>query len=90
MPIDPYPRYVGVRIEWASQDVRKELIRARELFPELRDRPLPELLKQAKASRTFTVGSYGLPLAVSVRERAKAKGIKVTFDEDAKGRLEPR
>lgn len=88
--MDPYPRYVSVGIEWASQDVRKELIRARELFPELRDIPLPELLKRAKASRTFNVGTYPLSWAFGVRERAKAEGISVMFVEDVEESPDPR
>jgi hypothetical protein len=78
--IDESPESVIVQINWSSEKQSGgEVVRARQLFEQFGDIPLSQLLQQAKQSRTYTLGTYPIPIAIDLQERAKANGITVSF-----------
>ena len=75
---------VIVHINWSSRsELGKEVVQARQLFDQLSAIPLQELMQQAKGSCAFRLGIYSRSVAVDMQERAKAKGIKLSFKKVA-------
>jgi len=63
--IDKSSAVVNVRIEWANNEARPdEVMLARRTFKAPAEKPLRELLEQAKKSATYDLGMHLLPLAI--------------------------
>jgi hypothetical protein len=78
--IDESPELVAVQINWSSQsDAGKQVALARQLFEQLGNIPLSKVLQLAKESENFSLGVFPMPIAIDMEERAKAKGISVSF-----------
>ena len=78
------PQLVTVQIEWSGPAVMSgEIVRAREALPELRSIPLSELLKRAKQSKIYTLGTYSMPQAIDLQQYAKENGVTLSFTKVA-------
>lgn len=78
--IDKSHELMNVQINWSSQsETGKQVAIARQLFDQLGDMPLEKVLKLARESQTFSLGTFPMPIAIDIEERAKANGISVLF-----------
>lgn len=75
---------VEVQIKWSCQSATSsEIVKARQMFRELADIPLSEVLRRAKDSQTYSIGEYSKPIAIELQERAKANGITVLINKSS-------
>ena len=71
---------VLAQIEW-SENVAKsnEIAQARQLFGVLANIPTSALLRSAKLSPRYSLGTYPIGAAITLQNEAKSKGIVITF-----------
>lgn len=70
---------VTVQIDWPAFELGNKVVQARQVFEELRDIPLSQLLQKARESPKFILGSYSMPIAINMQELGKANGLVVSI-----------
>src|SRR5262245_6884299 len=69
---------VRVAVRWqAAEPSPRELLALKQFVPELRDRPVTDLARQAKGSSEWELGTHPLYFARGLREEAKKCGLQV-------------